>query len=83
MTVVSGSGKTTMVLECVIPGLQPMLDDKLLPAHVKSVSAPGIKHVKLIDSTPIGANVRYNRRRRNSATDCLKSAKHYGTFYQS
>ena len=58
VTGVSGSGKTTMVLESVIPGLQSMLDDKALPDHVKSVIAPGIKHVKLIDSTPIGANVR-------------------------
>ncbi|MDE6704051.1 MAG: excinuclease ABC subunit UvrA [Muribaculaceae bacterium] len=58
VTGVSGSGKTTMVLESVIPGLQAMLDDKTLPEHVLKVSAPGIRHVKLIDSTPIGANVR-------------------------
>ncbi len=29
-----------------------------LPEHVRSVSAPGIRHVKLIDATPIGINVR-------------------------
>lgn len=58
VTGVSGSGKTTMVLESVVPGLQAKLEDKNMPEHVISVEATGIKHVKLIDSTPIGANVR-------------------------
>lgn len=58
VTGVSGSGKTTMVLESIVPGLQAFLDNRQLPEHVVSVSAPGIRHVKLIDSTPIGANVR-------------------------
>ena len=58
VTGVSGSGKTTMVLESIVPGLQSQLDTTPLPSHVVSVDAPGIKHVKLIDSTPIGANVR-------------------------
>ncbi|MBD5357970.1 MAG: excinuclease ABC subunit UvrA [Bacteroides sp.] len=58
VTGVSGSGKTTMVLESLVPGLQAAISDMGLPDHVKSISAPGIKHVKLIDSTPIGANVR-------------------------
>lgn len=58
VTGVSGSGKTTMVLESVVPGLQAKLDGSAMPEHVLSADAPGIKHVKLIDSTPIGANVR-------------------------
>lgn len=58
VTGVSGSGKTTMVLESIVPGLQAALDNKPLPEHVAGINAPGIKHVKLIDSTPIGANVR-------------------------
>lgn len=58
VTGVSGSGKTTMVLESLVPGLQAAVEGKSMPGHVVSVSAPGIKHVKLIDSTPIGANVR-------------------------
>ena len=58
VTGVSGSGKTTMVLESLVPGLQASIEKKELPEHVISVDAPGIKHVKLIDSTPIGANVR-------------------------
>lgn len=58
VTGVSGSGKTTMVLESIVPGLQAQLDDKPLPDHVKAINAPDIRRVKLIDSTPIGANVR-------------------------
>ena len=58
VTGVSGSGKSTMVLESLVPGLQAAVEERALPAHLVSVSAPEIKHVKLIDSTPIGANVR-------------------------
>lgn len=58
VTGVSGSGKTTMVLESLIPGLEASLQGATLPAHVKQISAEGIAHVKLIDATPIGINVR-------------------------
>lgn len=58
VTGVSGSGKTTMVLESLIPGLEAMISGMKLPEHVKQVSAEGIFHVKLIDATPIGINVR-------------------------
>ncbi len=58
VTGVSGSGKTTMVLESLIAGLQAKFSGETLPEHIVSIDAPGIEHVKLIDSTPIGANVR-------------------------
>ena len=58
VTGVSGSGKTTMVLESLIPGLEASLQGAELPAHVKQISAEGIAHVKLIDASPIGINVR-------------------------
>ncbi|MDE6049810.1 MAG: excinuclease ABC subunit UvrA, partial [Paramuribaculum sp.] len=58
VTGVSGSGKTTMVLESLVPALIAGNNGKEFPAHVKSVDAAGIANVKLIDSTPIGANVR-------------------------
>ena len=58
VTGVSGSGKTTMILESLIPGLQAAIAGKPLPAHVLSAQAPGITQVKLIDATPIGINVR-------------------------
>ena len=58
VTGVSGSGKTTLVLESLIPALQSSINGTALPAHVVSVDAPGITRAQLIDSTPIGINVR-------------------------
>ena len=58
VTGVSGSGKTTMVLESLILGLEASLNGETLPEHVKNVSAEGISHVKLIDASPIGINIR-------------------------
>jgi excinuclease ABC subunit A len=58
VTGVSGSGKTTMVLDSLIPALEASLADRPLPSHVTSVSAEGIRSVKLIDATPIGINIR-------------------------
>ena len=58
VTGVSGSGKTTMILESLIPALENSIAGKKLPEHVKQISAEGIKQVKLIDATPIGINVR-------------------------
>ena len=58
ITGVSGSGKTTLVLESLIPALEAATAGKALPAHVKKIKAEGISHVKLIDASPIGINVR-------------------------
>ena len=58
VTGVSGSGKTTTVLESLVPALQAQIGGNALPAHIRSITAKGISHVKLIDATPIGINVR-------------------------
>ena len=58
VTGVSGSGKTTLILESLVPALEALTAGKALPDHVKSVTAEGIAHVKLIDATPIGINIR-------------------------
>ena len=58
VTGVSGSGKTTMVLESLIPALEAKIGGGALPEHIRAVDADGIAHVKLIDATPIGINVR-------------------------
>ena len=58
VTGVSGSGKTTMVLESLIPALEAKISGGALPEHIRAVDADGIAHVKLIDATPIGINVR-------------------------
>ena len=58
VTGVSGSGKTTMVLESLIPALEAAISSAPLPGHIRAVDPAGIAHVKLIDATPIGINVR-------------------------
>ena len=58
VTGVSGSGKTTMILESLVPALAAAANGRPLPGHVRSLDAPGIRQVKLIDATPIGVNVR-------------------------
>lgn len=58
VTGVSGSGKTTMIIDSLVPGLEATISGKNLPGHVLHIEADGIKHVKLIDATPIGINVR-------------------------
>lgn len=58
VTGVSGSGKTTMVLESLVPALEASINGRTLPAHIRAINAEGIAHVKLIDATPIGINVR-------------------------
>ena len=58
VTGVSGSGKTTMILESLVPALETQLEKRTMPAHVNSITAEGISHVKLIDATPIGINIR-------------------------
>lgn len=58
VTGVSGSGKTTMILESLIPALEAKAAGTKLPPHVKTIDSAGIFQTKLIDATPIGINVR-------------------------
>ena len=58
VTGVSGSGKTTLVLESLVPALEATIHGAALPAQIRAIKAEGIAHVKLIDATPIGINVR-------------------------
>ena len=74
VTGVSGSGKTTMVLESLVPGLKAQLAGEKLPRHVRRIDAPGIRRVDLIDSTPIGANVRSTVATYSGVLDDLRRA---------
>ena len=58
VTGVSGSGKTTMVLESLIPGLAAYCAGERLPFPVKRLEAEGIRRANLIDASPIGINIR-------------------------
>ena len=74
VTGVSGSGKTTMVLESLVPGLQAKIAGQPLPSHVKELEAEGIRRVNLIDATPIGANVRSTVATYSGVLDDLRGA---------
>ncbi len=58
VTGVSGSGKTTMVLESLVPALNARIAGHKLPEHIRQTTCDRIQHVKLIDATPIGINIR-------------------------
>ncbi len=58
VTGVSGSGKTTLILESLVPALNAAIHQTPMPDHIRQVDPCNIRHVKLIDATPIGINVR-------------------------
>lgn len=79
VTGVSGSGKTTMVLESLVPALRSCMPDRdgasdALPRHVTSIDPAGIERVKLVDSTPIGVNVRSTVATYSGIMDLLRRA---------
>ncbi len=55
---VSGSGKTTLLLEALYPGVKSYIDGEELPEGVRDIDCSDIKKIELIDSVPIGKNVR-------------------------
>lgn len=58
VTGVSGSGKTTLLLEGLYPAVKAVIEANKLPQAVKNVRADDIRRINLIDSVPIGSNVR-------------------------
>ena len=85
ITGVSGSGKTTLVLESLVPALDALCNGKKMPGHIRRIDAQGIRHIKLIDATPIGINVRSTVATYANVHDELrkcyartKAAKQYG-----
>lgn len=74
VTGVSGSGKTTMVLESLIPALQAKEAREVLPSHVRAIGDAGITRVRLVDSTPIGINVRSTVATYSGVMDMLRRA---------
>lgn len=74
VTGVSGSGKTTMVLESLVPALEAAARGEALPSHVESLEADGIERVHLIDASPIGANVRSTVATYSGVLDDLRRA---------
>lgn len=74
VTGVSGSGKTTMVLESLVPALTAKLKGTALPGHVVSLEADGINRVSMVDASPVGTNVRSTVATYSGAFDDLRRA---------
>ena len=74
VTGVSGSGKTTMILESLVPAIEACTEDCPLPAHVTSIDPAGIDRVRIVDSTPIGINVRSTLATYSGVMDMLRRA---------
>src|SRR5690606_22404375 len=78
VTGASGPGKTTLVRRPLVPALaSPAAHDdgaRRLPAHVRSVDAPGIRRVHTVDATPIGINVRSTVATYSGVYDDLRKA---------
>ncbi|WP_125572673.1 excinuclease ABC subunit UvrA [Levilactobacillus huananensis] len=58
VTGMSGAGKTTLVLDSLIPGIAAQVAHRPLPNHVTSLDRAKIRHVVTVDSVPVGKNVR-------------------------
>ena len=74
VTGVSGSGKTTMILESLVPAIEACTEDRPLPAHVASIDPAGVERVRIVDSTPIGINVRSTLATYSGVMDMLRRA---------
>ena len=74
VTGVSGSGKTTMILESLVPTIEACTEDRPLPAHVTSIDPAGVERVRIVDSTPIGINVRSTLATYSGVMDMLRRA---------
>ena len=55
---VSGSGKTTLLLEALYPAIKAQINGDELSGDIRDLDCEGIKKIDLIDSVPIGKNVR-------------------------
>ncbi|WP_048000510.1 excinuclease ABC subunit UvrA [Lactiplantibacillus herbarum] len=58
VTGMSGAGKTTLILDSLIPALTATAKHQPLPQHVKQFDSQHIRHVVEVDSVPVGKNVR-------------------------
>ena len=58
ITGMSGAGKTTLILDSLIPALKAAAKKQPLPAHVKQFNSNHLRHVVVVDSVPVGKNVR-------------------------
>ena len=78
VTGVSGSGKTTMVLESLVPALRARAEQRPLPPPVTSLEVspepPIPLRVLVVDASPIGVNVRSTVATYSKVMDDLREA---------
>ncbi|OYN92903.1 excinuclease ABC subunit A [Enemella evansiae] len=78
VTGVSGSGKTTMVLESLVPALRARAEQRPLPPPVASLEVspepPKPLRVLVVDASPIGVNVRSTVATYSKVMDDLREA---------
>lgn len=58
VTGMSGAGKTTLILDSLIPAIEAEVAKTPLPHHVTHLDRQKIRHVVTVDSVPVGKNVR-------------------------
>ncbi|AVK61121.1 excinuclease ABC subunit A [Lactobacillus sp. CBA3605] len=58
ITGMSGAGKTTLILDSLIPAIQAAAHHQPLPKHVTQFESGQLHHVVTVDSVPVGKNVR-------------------------
>lgn len=73
ITGVSGSGKTSLVLDSLVPALTAQLAGERLPRHVRALATGGIERVVTVDSTPIGNNSRSTPATYSGAFDGIRA----------
>ncbi|MGV9409331.1 excinuclease ABC subunit UvrA [Nocardia sp. NPDC003693] len=73
VTGVSGSGKTSLILESLVPALDRVLRGRELPEHVAALDSAGLTRVVTVDSTPIGNNSRSTPATYSGAFDGLRA----------
>ncbi|KRM58635.1 hypothetical protein C5L31_001956 [Secundilactobacillus malefermentans] len=54
----SGAGKTTLILDSLVPALERSIKKQKLPEHVAKLDAGQLRHVVSVDATPVGKNMR-------------------------
>lgn len=58
VTGMSGAGKTTLILDLLVPGILAQNEQQPLPEGVASLDAAGVANVVMVDSVPVGKNAR-------------------------
>lgn len=54
----SGAGKTTLILDSLIPAIKAAIKKEPIPSHVSHLDRAHIHRVVMVDSVPVGKNVR-------------------------